>query len=233
MFLDGNNMDSIKALAISSLVLHGIVVLALATFLIALVRGFFVVDKNRVTMPIFCIVIGMLTSASLALQVVALDKIHDENGICDRDTYFPTGWNENFPFQIYPEYAYFKYFHECKMGPDGKRAKESIAIGGFVTFVALMSAIVMLLLRNSSAAGQIANVDESKRNLMQKVPLSDTTKKNGQGAKHAAEQQQGQRSSSDHEDDDATDIDDDEESFFENNTSVCIFLISCDLCVLV
>lgn len=226
MFLDGNNMDSIKVLAVSSLVLHGIVVLALATFLIALlVRGFFVVDKNRVTMPIFCIVIGMLTSASLALQVVALDKIHEENGICDRDTYFPTGWNENFPFQIYPEYAYFKYFHECKMGPDGKRAKESIAIGGFVTFLALMSAIVMLLLRNSSAAGQIANVDESKNNLMQKFPLRDMTKKN-------AEQQLGQRSSNDHEDDDATDIDDDEESFFENNTSVWIFL-QCDLCVLV
>lgn len=212
-------MISIKALTVSSVVLHGIVVVALGMFLMALIRGYVLVDNKRATMPIFCIVIGMLTSASLALQVVALDKIHDENGICDRDTYFPTGWNENFPFQIYPDYAYFKYFHECKIGPDGKRAKESIAIGGFVIFLALMSATFMLL--SNSSAGQVANNDACKNNLMQMFPLDATAdKKKRKIAKLAAEGETSNSSSrSDHEDD-ATDIDDDEESFFENNTPV-------------
>jgi len=229
MFLTGN-MISIKTLTLSSLALHGIAVIALAMVLVTLVRGCFVViTDEQVTMPVFCIVIGMLSSASLALQVIAIDKIHDDNGICDRDTYFPTGWNENFPFQTYPEYAYFKYFHECKMGPDGRRAKESIAISGFVTFFALISATIMLL-RDNSTSAQVANSDSKfQKDMVQLFPLDVTGKKNGQGAKEQGETRRTRRndtgatvimsSRSSHEDD-ATDIDDDEASFFESTIPV-------------
>jgi hypothetical protein len=50
-----------------------------------------------------------------------------------------------FPFQTYPSYAYFKYFHECKLGPDGYRAKASIKFSSLFCAIALISAIVTLM----------------------------------------------------------------------------------------
>lgn len=175
MFMDGH-MSSIKALTISSLALNSLTVLSLVVVLalMTFARGSVFLERTKaaLTMPMFCIGIGMLSSASLALQVVALDKIHDENGICDRDVYFPTGWNEDFPFQIYPEYAYFKYFHECKMGPDWKRAKDSIVIGGLVTFLSMMSATVMLLFMMSRHGQQVGDEEEMKSSgVMRRFPV--------------------------------------------------------------
>ncbi len=63
------------------------------------------------------IVLGMIGTA-LHLHTLALSKLDEEGGICDRNTYFPDGWYDKYPLQYYRDYAYFKFFHDCEMGED-------------------------------------------------------------------------------------------------------------------
>jgi hypothetical protein len=148
MFMEGN-LSASAALSLSSIMANGIVILGLLVFgarrIGSVVRGVQEPEIKATTSAILSIGVSILSAASLALQAVAIDNIHDEGGICDRDSYFPDQWNVKFPFQIYPSYAYFKYFHECKLGPDGHRAKASIAFGSLFCAIALVSAIVTLM----------------------------------------------------------------------------------------
>ena len=158
MFMEGN-LSTNKSLSLSSIFINGIVILVLLFIgvlrLALIVKGSAAVE-SKATSAIFSIVISIILATSLALQVVAIDTIHDEGGICDRDSYFPDEWNVKFPYQIYPSYAYFKYFHECKIGADGHRAKNSLIFNSLACAIALGSAIVMLMQipgREGSCAG--------------------------------------------------------------------------------
>ena len=142
MFTRGN-LKTAKILSLSSIVINAFVVVGLVYAAVRIAKG--VIVENRVTAAIFNIVVSTFTATALALQAVAVDKIHDEEGICDRDSYFPHEWNEKYPFQMYPQYAYFKFFHECKLGPDGHRARASIIFSALVCAVVTCSAIVSLM----------------------------------------------------------------------------------------
>lgn len=164
MFLEGN-LSTTAALSISSIVINGILVIGLLFTGISLLRGI-VLFEGEIAWAIFTIVISILSATALALQAVAVDKIHDEGGICDRDSYFPDEWNVKFPFQLYPSYAYFKYFHECKVGSDGNHAKMSIIFSTLVCAVAMISSIVMLLQiprEGSGSRGIMARKTSSKK----------------------------------------------------------------------
>ena len=148
MFMEGN-LSTSAGLSLSSIMTNGIVILGLvligARRIGSVVRGVQEPEIKATTSAILSIGVFILSVASLVLQAVAIDMIHDEGGICDRDSYFPDQWNVKFPFQTYPSYAYFKYFHECKLGPDGHRAKASIAFSSLFCAIALISAIVALM----------------------------------------------------------------------------------------
>jgi len=170
MFMEGN-LSASAALSLSSMMVNGIVILGLvfigARRIHSLVRGVKVPGIKATTSAILSIGVSILSAASLALQAVAIDKIHDEGGICDRDSYFPDQWNVKFPFQIYPSYAYFKYFHECKLGPDGHRAKASIAFSGLFCAIALISAIVTLMqIRDEDSSSCIAERSSSSADML-------------------------------------------------------------------
>jgi len=45
----------------------------------------------------------------------------------------------------FPGYAYFKFFNECKMGPDAHRARQANIINCLNCACALISAIVLLM----------------------------------------------------------------------------------------
>lgn len=139
----GGNLSSAKLLSLISLGINGFVVFGLFYTAVRIARGMKV--ENKATSAVWSILVSIFTATSLALQAVAVDKIHDEGGICDRDSYFPYEWNEKFPFQIYPEYAYFKFFHDCTFGPDGQSARASIFVSASVCAVASFAAIAMLM----------------------------------------------------------------------------------------
>ena len=139
----GGNLNATKLLTRSSQILTGVGVFILVAGVLALMRRSVV--SNKVTTSITCIIVAIFTSVSLGLQVLALDKIHDEGGICDRDEYYPNGWYDRFPLHSFPGYAYFKFFNECKMGHDAHRARQAIVINCFTCACALISAIVLLM----------------------------------------------------------------------------------------
>ena len=139
----GGNLSSAKLLSLISIGINGLVVFGLFFMAVRIARGMKVENKAR--SAVWSILVSIFTATSLALQAIAVDKIHDEGGICDRDSYFPHEWNEKFPFQIYPEYAYFKFFHDCTFGPDGQSARASIFVSASVCAVASFTAIAMLM----------------------------------------------------------------------------------------
>jgi|AntRauTorckE5430_2_1112549.scaffolds.fasta_scaffold02232_1 hypothetical protein len=169
MFLEGN-LKTTAALSFGSIVINGMLVLFLVFRAVtSILRGRVVLLESKRTSAICSIAVSVLSATSLALQAVAIDKIHDEGGICDRDSYFPDEWNAKFPFQLYPSYAYFKYFHECKVGPDGNRVKMSIMFSALVCAIATAHALVMLL--------QIPRDQSGGRRIMASFPVKTLRKK--------------------------------------------------------
>jgi len=138
----GGNLCSAKLLSLISIGINGFVFFGLFFMAVMIARGMKVDNKAR--SAVWSILVSIVTATSLALQAIAFDKIHDEGGICDRDSYFPYEWDEKFPFQIYPQYAYFKFFHDCSFGPDGQSARASI------NFLPLSSPYYALPLSNKS-----------------------------------------------------------------------------------
>ena len=139
----GGNLSFAKLLSLISIGINGFVVFGLFYMAVRIARGMKVDNKAR--SAVWSILVSIVTATSLALQAIAFDKIHDEGGICDRDSYFPYEWDEKFPFQIYPQYAYFKFFHDCSFGPDGQSARASIFVKALACAVASFTAIAMLM----------------------------------------------------------------------------------------
>ncbi|GFH51533.1 predicted protein [Chaetoceros tenuissimus] len=123
--------------------------------------------SEKVKEVIFFITIAIAFVTALSLQVYAFDSLHSDGGVCDRDTYYPTAWNENFPFQTYPAYSYFKFFHKCSLGKDGKKIKATIALNGIIAFMATVIALFNLaLILKSTNTDYMENTlkDTSPRN---------------------------------------------------------------------
>lgn len=100
--------------------------------------------SEKVKEVTFCVTITITLVTSLSLQANAFDSLHSDGGICDRDTYYPTAWNEDFPFQTYPAYSYFKFFHKCSLGKDGVKIRVAIALNGITAFMATVIALFNL-----------------------------------------------------------------------------------------
>ena len=143
----GGNLCSAKLLSLISIGINGFVFFGLFFMAVMIARGMKVDNKAR--SAVWSILVSIVTATSLALQAIAFDKIHDEGGICDRDSYFPYEWDEKFPFQIYPQYAYFKFFHDCSFGPDGQSARASIFVSASVCAVASFTAAIAMLMQLS------------------------------------------------------------------------------------
>ena len=142
MLLEGQ-INMVKALTLCSHILDGMVIIALSvTGIVLVVKGN--VRTSNTTACIFSIFIGIAFAISLSFQVLALEKVY-ESDICSRDEYFPKGWSDRFPLDLYPEYAYFNYFSECKLGPDGIAAKEAIYYTGGACATALLVTITLLM----------------------------------------------------------------------------------------
>jgi hypothetical protein len=107
----GGNLSSAKLLSLISIGINGFVVFGLFFMAVRIARGMKVDNKAR--SAVWSILVSIFTATSLTLQAIAFDKIPDKGGICDRDSYFPDEWDDKFPCQIYPQYAYFKFFHDC------------------------------------------------------------------------------------------------------------------------
>ena len=142
MFKEGN-LGSIEFLIIAGMVITMIVAI------FAIVRACCFVTRTQllsetVKEVTFCVTITITLVASLSLQAYAFDSLHSDGGICDRDTYYPTAWNENYPFQTYPAYSYFKFFHKCSLGKDGVKIRAAIALNGIIAFMATVIALFNL-----------------------------------------------------------------------------------------
>jgi len=168
----GGNLSSAKLLSLISIGINGFVVFGLIFIAVRIARGMKV--ENKATAAVWSILVSISTATSLALQAIAVDKIHDEAGICDRDSYHPDEWNEKFPFQIYPQYAYFKFFHKCKFGPDGQSARASIFFSASVCVVASFTAIAMLMQLSDSKVKGSHNTT-FKKSFPLKMPMADLT----------------------------------------------------------
>jgi hypothetical protein len=107
----GGNLSFAKLLSLISIGINGFVVFGLFFMAVRIARGMKVDNKAR--SAVWSILVSIFTATSLTLQAIAFDKIPDKGGICDRDGYFPDEWDDKFPCQIYPQYAYFKFFHDC------------------------------------------------------------------------------------------------------------------------
>lgn len=142
MFMEGNLYSS-KALSGCSLIATAVLTVIVTVRFVSLLRGYTM--KKRAMEAIFYLAVVVLAIVSATLQGIALDMIHMEDGICDRDSYFPTTWNELFPFQIYPDYSYFKFFNKCSLGPDARRVTASIVIHGFMAFFAVTATSIILI----------------------------------------------------------------------------------------
>lgn len=136
MFLKGN-LHSVKALLLSSSIVDMVAVILL------LVTGVFIwkMKKSRtessfgnhkemhigeetiqpqMRTPILLeLLLVVMTGTAMGLHLLALSRVNEDGGICDRNNYFPDGWFDRYPLQSYREYAYFKFFRECEMGKDG------------------------------------------------------------------------------------------------------------------
>jgi hypothetical protein len=122
----------VKALTQCSQILDGMVIIALSmTGIILVVKGN--VLKSNATACIFSIFIVIVFAISLSFQVLALEKVYDSD-ICSRDEYFPKGWSDRFPLDLYPDYAYFEKFSLCKYFTGG-----ACATALLVTITSLMN----------------------------------------------------------------------------------------------
>ena len=142
MLLEGQ-INMVKALTLCSHILDGMVIIALSvTGIVLVVKGN--VRTSNTTACIFSIFIGIAFAISLSFQVLALEKVY-ESDICSRDEYFPKGWSDRFPLDLYPDYAYFENFSECKLGPDGVTAKEAVYFTGGAFATALLVTTTLLM----------------------------------------------------------------------------------------
>ena len=142
MLLEGH-INMVKVLTLCSQIIDGMIIVALSTTgIVLVVKGN--VLKSNAAACIFSIVIVIAFAISFSFQVLALENVY-ESDICSRDEYFPKGWSDRFPLDLYPEYAYFNYFSECKLGPDGIAAKEAIYYTGGACATALLVTITLLM----------------------------------------------------------------------------------------
>ena len=143
-----HGFKSTEALMLYSFILTGFVSLSLfITIALAVLKGT-IGKTNEINDAILFMFVAMVTVISLTVQILAINKIHDAGGICDRGAEFlPDEWFSGLVAMYASELnsSYLSFIHVCKLGPDGERAFLSIILNGATVGAAILCVFAMMV----------------------------------------------------------------------------------------